>query len=72
MRRLLLLVTVAVVMAVVMMASALPAFADPNPRANCIGETASVAPENVVEGAKFSTPGPFGIGAAASSDCGRR
>jgi hypothetical protein len=73
MRRILVLLTVALMMVVVvMMASVLPAFAEPNPRANCIGKTASEAPENVGEGAIVSTPGPFGIGAAASSDCGSR
>jgi mannose-6-phosphate isomerase-like protein (cupin superfamily) len=72
MRRILVLLTVALMMVVVMMASVLPAFAEPNPRANCIGKTASEAPENVAEGAIVSTPGPFGIGAAASSDCGSR
>ncbi len=72
MRRIITLVVVAFLMAAMMVATALPVFAEPNPKANCIGETASVTPENIVEGAKFSTPGPFGIGAAASSDCDSR
>ena len=78
MRRLLLLVTVAVVMAVIMAASALPVFAAAKfPEGNCIGGIASGTfeegnPQLIAEIAAGATPSTSGINAIASTSCSTR
>ncbi len=75
MRRIMVLVTVALMMAAMMLASAMPAFADHsvvNPSANCTGETATLSPDTVAHHARFLTPGPVGIDEYSSTNCGNR
>ena len=74
MRRLVLLVTVAVVMAVIMAASALPVFAAAKfPEANCTGRVASSGDNELIsQTAIHLTPGISGIGAIASTNCSTR
>ena len=73
-----LLVTVAVVMALIMAASALPVFAAAKfPEANCIGGIASGTledpnPELIAALASGATPSESGINAIASTNCSRR
>ena len=78
MRRLLLLVMVAVVMAVIMAASALPVFAAAKfPEGNCIGGIASGTledpnPELIAETAQDLTASTSGINAIATTNCNHR
>ena len=75
MRRLLLLVTVAVVMAVITVASALPVFAAAKfPKSNCIGGIASGTLEdpNPKLLAEIARGGPPALSGIATTDCDTR
>ncbi len=72
MRRVISLLAVMVIMAAMIAASAMPAFATANPNANCIGVLASVgnAREPGVGGMQISTLAKSGeVGQRASSNC---
>jgi hypothetical protein len=78
MRRILLALTVGLVMAVIMAASALPVFAAAKfPEANCIGGIASGTheegnPELISQTAQDSTASTSGINAIATTNCSTR
>ena len=78
MRRLLLLVTVAVVTALILAASALPVFAAAKfPEGNCIGGIASGTfeegnPELIAQTAQDLTASTSGINAIATTNCSHR
>ena len=61
MKRIFTLLTVAALMALMMMVSAMPAFAVANPQASCVGQDASTFAHNIEEitGGQFSNLGEF-------------